>query len=227
MSVWAQVPGMILLFLMVFLLGAAFVLLSLMLLLYCIPVDITAQVEKEAETVAASVTLAWGIAGMQARYHGSNTVIRFRIFGHTILTRSMAGPAWQRAAGRGEEAGTDSGETVRFILQVWPGIRIVLSAFVRSLSLTRITCRVRFGTQNAATTGRIFGYCAALLPAQVLSERVSVEVTPVFDREILEGCLFASFRINHLLLICIPVVQLLLDRKTRDALYRVRQGRPA
>ena len=218
---------MIMLFLLVFLLGAAFVLLSLMFLLYCIPVDITAQVKKEAEIFAASVTMAWGIVGMQARYQGSITVIRFRILGHTILTRPMAGMAGQRADGRTEEPGTGIGETIRFILQVWPGIRRVLSAFVRSLSLTRVNCKVSFGTQNAATTGRIFGYCAAILPAQFLSERVSVEVTPVFDREILEGCMSASFRINHVLLICIPVVQLLLGRKNRDALHQFRLGRPA
>lgn len=217
---------MIILFLLVFLLCAAFVLLSLMLLLYLFPIDVTAQVEKEAEIIAASITLTWGIVGMQARYHGSMTVIGFRILGHTILTRSMAGQARQRAAGRREEAGTAIGETVRFILQAWPGIRRVLSAFVRSLSLTRITCRVRFGTQNAANTGRIFGYCAAILPAQFLSERVSVEVTPVFDREIFEGCMSVSFRINHVLLICIPVVQLLLDRKTWN-LLKIREGRAA
>jgi hypothetical protein len=218
---------MMVLFLGVFLLGAAFVLLSLILLLYCIPVDIAVQGEKEAEIVTASFTLTWGIIGMQAQYHGSMTVIGFRVLGYTILTRSMAARAWQQAAGRREGAGTDIGETIRFILQVWPGITRVFSAFVRSLSLTRITCRVRFGTQNAATTGRIFGYFAAILPAQFLTERVSVEVTPVFDREILDGCMTASFRVNHVLLICIPVIQLLLDRKSRDALYTFRQGRPA
>jgi hypothetical protein len=218
---------MIMLFILVFLLGAAFALLSLMLLLYVIPVDVTAEVEKDEDLFAVSVTMAWGIVGIQAGYHGSMTVIRFQILGHMILTRPMEGKAGQRAAGRTKEPGTDIRETIRFILQVWPGIRRVLSAFIRSLSLTRIACRVRFGTQNAATTGRIFGYCAAILPAQFLSERVSVEVTPVFDREILEGCMSASFRINHILLIFIPVVELLLDRKNRDALYQFRPGRPA
>lgn len=215
---------MIWLFPAVFLLGTAFVLLSLMLLLYYIPVDITAQAEKEAGIIEASITVTWGMVGMQVQYQGSVTVIRFRIFGHPVFTRPWTGQDWQRPAAGGEGAVPDIGETIRFILQVWPATRKVLSAFIHSLSLTRITCRVRFGTQNAAATGRIFGYCAAILPAQVLSERVSVEVTPVFDRETFEGCMSASFRINHVLLICIPVVRLLLDRKTRDALHTFRNG---
>jgi Protein of unknown function (DUF2953) len=216
---------MILLFLIVFLLGIAFVLLSLMLLLYLIPVDVTALVEKEAENISASVTLIWGILMIQARYHGSIPVIRFLIRGHPILTRPVTGMAGPHAAGRLKEPGGDIGEAIRLILQVWPGIRRALSAFFRSLSLTRLTCSVRFGTQDAATTGLVFGCCAAILPLQFLSSRISVEVTPVFDRELLEGCLSTSFRINHVLLICIPLTRLLLDRKTRGALYRVRQER--
>jgi hypothetical protein len=49
-----------------------------------------------------------------------------------------------------------------------------------------------------------------------------VDITPVFDHEVLEGYLKAIFRLHHPLLICIPVVQMFLDRNTRETFFTAR-----
>lgn len=214
---------LILLFFLFFLLGAVFLLLGFILLLYAIPLDVIVYAEREQEGFTASASLDWGILGCTVQYQGISPVIHIRLFDRNIYSRVWEGYFNHPIPGSKNRM-PDIGNTIRALQHAWPGILKILSAVVRSISCTCISCRVRYGAQDAATTGRIFGYCSAVLPAQFLSGRISVDVTPVFDREVLEGYLKASVRLHHPLLVCTPVVQMFLDRNTREAFSTARQG---
>lgn len=214
---------LLMLLFLVLVLGAAFVLLALALLLYVVPVDVTARARNDDQGVTVSISLEWGIFGLTGRYQDGVKQVRLFVIGCPVLSRT--GPEVPAAPVPGEPVHMpDIGGRLVTLRQAWPWISRVLSALIRNLTITRISCRIRYGGPDAATTGRIFGYCMAVLPLQCLSGRVCIEITPVFDREVLEGAATAIFRIHHPLLVCIPGVRMLLDRDTRQALFQAGPG---
>jgi hypothetical protein len=62
-----------------------------------------------------------------------------------------------------------------------------------------------------------------MLPA-LMGSRVSLEVTPVFDRQVLEGEIMARVRIDRPLLLILAMARLFIDRDVRNALSGLREG---
>jgi hypothetical protein len=54
--------------------------------------------------------------------------------------------------------------------------------------------------------------------------QVSLDVTPVFDRPVLEGEIMAKVRIDRPLLLLLAMVRLFFDRDVRNAIKGLREG---
>ena len=54
--------------------------------------------------------------------------------------------------------------------------------------------------------------------------RVSLDVTPVFDRQVLEGEVMAKVRIERPLLLIVAMTKLIFNRDVRNALSGLREG---
>jgi hypothetical protein len=91
------------------------------------------------------------------------------------------------------------------------------------VTLEEIAGRMKVGFMDPAETGILYGWYCAILP--VLScTRVSLDITPVFDRQVLEGEVMARVKIDRPLLVLIAVAGLFLDRDVRAALAGLREG---
>ena len=79
------------------------------------------------------------------------------------------------------------------------------------------------GFRNPAETGIFYGWYSALLPILMVS-RISLDVTPVFDRQVLEGNIMAKVRIDRPLVLVAAMARLYMDRDVRTALSGLREG---
>jgi len=91
------------------------------------------------------------------------------------------------------------------------------------MTLEEIKGCMKIGLQDPAETGILYGWYCAFLPV-LAGSRVSLDVTPVFDRQVLEGEALARVRIDRPLLLIIAMARLYLDRDVRDALSGLREG---
>jgi hypothetical protein len=109
---------------------------------------------------------------------------------------------------------------------LWPHVRRILAAFFRSLYLETLRGEVTLGLESPADTGVIYGYCTAVRYALWPAEAIEFVMTPVFDREVFEGTFTLRAQIRRPLLIAIPVVRALLQKRVRQRLRQV-SGRGA
>lgn len=215
--------GLILLFFVFILLSIALLILSLMLALYWIPVDIIGTAEKEEEIFTSSISILWGAFGFTV-CHEQTTLATFLLFHQPLLTWQWKERAKNVVYTRAERKSLDLKVIVIRLIRLWPDIRAVIPALMRSLVLRRFECEIVYGTTDAALTGRIFGYCSALLPAQFLAENIFIDFIPVFGRNCLNGRLMVSVRVERLLFVLIPVLKLIMNQEMRGVLGDLKRG---
>lgn len=197
--------------------------LFLVLALYLIPIDITGTAVKEEEVFTTSITVLWGAFGFSAQ-HERTTIISFILFDHPLVTRHLKDKTVNIPDAGAEGHPPDMGAIICLVIHLWPDIRTLFEELGRSLVLRRFDCEIVYGTSDAALTGRIFGYCSALLPAQFLAEQIFVDITPVFGRNCLNVRLSVSLQIQRFLLVLISALKIMMDRETRRVLGDFRRG---
>jgi hypothetical protein len=215
--------GFIFLFFVFILLVVALFILSLMLALYWIPVDIIGTAEKEGEILISSISILWGVFGFTVHHEGT-TLVTFLLFHQPLLTWHWKERAKNIFYSRAERKSLDLKVFVLLFIRLWPDIRTVITALVQSLVLRRFECKIVYGTTDAALTGRIFGYCSAVLPAQFLAEDIFVDIIPVFGKNLLNGHISISIRIERLLFILIPVLKMIMNPEVRGFLGDLKRG---
>jgi hypothetical protein len=215
--------GFIFLFFVFILLVIALLILSLMLALYWIPLDIIGTAEKEDEILTSSISILWGVFGITV-CHGDTTLFTFLLFHQPLLTWQREERAKNIFYSRAERKSLDLKAIVMLFIRLWPDIRAVITALVRSLVLRRFECEIVYGTTDAALTGRIFGYCSALLPAQFFAEDTFIDIIPVFGKNLLNGRISISIRVERLLFVLIPVLKLITNQEMRGFLGDLKRG---
>jgi hypothetical protein len=89
------------------------------------------------------------------------------------------------------------------------------------VSIRKVEGAFTVGLQNPADTGVVFGFFSAIRPLLFPCDRISLSMTPVFDREILEGQIMADFRISQPLFIPVLMLRLAMKPGTRRLIRKV------
>lgn len=215
--------------LVIILLIIAAIILALLLALYLVPVIIETVAGCTRESAAATAVVAWGILGARVRVADGVGVLEVLIAGRPVMTRDLAEIA---AAQPPEEKKEERKpplpvrEYLSAAVDLWPHLRKVVAATLRSLYLETLRGDVTLGLENPADTGVVYGYCTALRYALWPAEAVDFVMTPVFDHEVFEGSFTLRMQVRRPLLIIIPVASALLQKPVRQRLRQV-SGRGA
>jgi hypothetical protein len=111
----------------------------------------------------------------------------------------------------------------QYLLQLIRPISHLGGKFLRSMTLQEIRGNLIVGFRNPADTGIFYGWYCAIFPTLMVSP-VCLDVTPVFDRPVLEGEIMAKVRIDRPLLLILSMFRLFFDRDVRKAIAGLREG---
>jgi len=196
----------------------------LFLTLYFIPVIAQIALGRTPESGYLLLQASWGLIGARTRMERSESRQEFLIGKRLLYTRTMKGQKIRRPE-LGEEPQKIS-SSIRRALHLLQLIRPLLhlgGRLLHSMTLQEIRGNLIIGLRNPAETGIFYGWYSAIIPA-FIGSRVSLEVMPVFDRQVLEGDVMAKVRIDRPLLLILAMVRLFMDRDVRTALSGLREG---
>jgi len=198
--------------------------LLIVITLYFIPVIAQIALGKTPESAYLLIQASWGLIGARTRMEGGESRQEFLIGERLLYTRTVKGRKT-----RAPEAGEEPKKTpspIRRALSLLHLIRPLSHIgrnLLRTMTLQEIRGSLVVGFRNPAETGIFYGWYSAMLPA-LMGSRVSLEVTPVFDRQVLEGEIMARVRIDRPLLLILAMARLFIDRDVRNALSGLREG---
>jgi Protein of unknown function (DUF2953) len=192
--------------------------------LYFIPVIAHIALGKTPESGYLIIQASWGVIGASTRIEGSESRQEFLIGERPLYTRTVKDQKTRP---------TEVGESLRnipshirrahYVLQLIRPLSHLLSHLHRSMTLQEIRGNLMVGFRNPADTGIFYGWFSAIYPFLMVS-RVCIDITPVFDRPVLEGEITAKVRIDRPLLLIIVMSRFFLDRDVRKALSGIRGG---
>lgn len=182
------------------------------LALALIPLDILLSLQLAGE-VTAGVSVSYGPLELRARYGQDRLEILVR---HRVLlrTRIPAPPGRSRRRNgpgtRRIPAGRIRGLTECPHTMIRTALRLLGQVSFRSLRAD-----LRIGLSSPFETGLVFGAWAALKPFLSDPPDRLVSITPVFDREELEGSVEAAFRIRRPARLAAEGIRALIDPSVR------------
>ena len=199
--------------------------LLIVLSLFFIPVITRVALGKTPESGYFLMQASWGWIGARTRVEGGSSRQELLLGDHPLYTRTVKDEEEARPPGVEEEprkAPFSPGRLLHLLKLAKPLVSLG-GKILHGMTLEEIRGRMKIGFQDPAHTGILYGWYWAILPLLGCT-RVSLEVTPVFDREVLEGEIMARVRIDRPLLIILAVARLFLDRDVRVALSGLRGG---
>lgn len=193
--------------------------LTLILLVYLVPLDLTFTGCYGGRENGIRMTTAWGLVGVRSTWKGRGTYFEILVAGRRILR-------WEGKEVRKIQRPTPEKKEGFRILPVlnvlsvlWPKIQRILIIIRESVRLRKLDCEVVYGSGDPVMTGMLYGcYCAMVLPFLPYGNAVSIRVNPVFDREIFNIRLDLILRLHQPLRLFITTAILLLRKGTLDAL---------
>jgi len=200
------------------------ILIIITLTLYFIPVIAQIALGKTPESGYLLFQASWGVIGARTRIEGGESRHEFLIGKHPLYSRTDKDQK-TRAPEAGEELRTIPSliRKVPHLLNLIRPLSHLGGKLLRSMTLQEIRGNLTVGFRNPADTGIFYGWYCAIFPTLMVS-RVSLDVTPVFDRPVLEGEIMAKVRIDRPLLLILAMVRLFFDRDVRNALSGLREG---
>jgi hypothetical protein len=196
--------------------------LLIILSLFFIPIRAVVTAGWARGSGYALLQASWGFIGARMRREGRETRVEYLFLGRPFYTRT------------GEDRGTTPRappESARGPLPILSRIRLLLrlirpfSSFggklLRAITLQEFRAQLRVGLRDPASTGQLYGCFCAFRPLLV-RDRVSVEVRPVFDRQLFEGEIMARLRIDRPLLLMVATAMLFLDPDVRGSMTLLR-----
>jgi hypothetical protein len=142
---------------------------------------------------------------------------------HPLFTWTGKAEKARGSEGKGEPRAPSLLRRIPHLLKLIKPLLSLVRKVLHRTTLEEIRGRMTVGFQDPAITGILFGWYCAILPALGCS-RVLLEVTPAFDREVLEGEVMARVRIDRPLLLILAMARLFLDREVRSAFSELREG---
>jgi len=226
----------------VFVLSALAVpLLALALLLYAVPVRVSARLVMEEDRKEQVLAIAWGIFGIRTSHRDPGMVTEMLILERTVFSHAISpdsrgkeeepapvgeGPVPAGEAGRIGMA-LDIGEIVRMVQALVGPAGTFGSAFWKECRFEEARGRVRLGLGDPVLTGECCGlYWASRFILDAY--RIYLDFEPDFDRQVLELDITVKAKVRHPLLILATGLQLALHPAVYGAMETIkRQSRGA
>jgi hypothetical protein len=162
------------------LLVPAALLLLLIVALYVIPARITGFFRAAGGEILISAALSWcGISLVFSLEH-REPVLTVRWLRWEVVRKPL-----RREEPRPESAGEE--KPSRGWRPSLPEVLRLIGMVAGSLSFSRFRGQLLLGLASPAATGRLYGYWTAFRYAVPADDRISFDLTPVFDRQVLEG----------------------------------------
>jgi hypothetical protein len=191
----------------------------LILALYFIPIEITGTFGYY-ETMVATILTKWGAISFQF-LQAETGEIRFLLFNHVVYKSAITPEKKEeKEEKKGEEEEKPSKIPVQpqKILNAWPFLKKVLLTIYKSFVLRSVSCDVRLGFGNPATTGLMYGYFWALKGILSPVDKVRLSMVPSFDREIIEGKTALNLLIRRPLIILYSFAWAITKKPVRELL---------
>jgi len=203
--------------------GIGSLLLILLLSLFLIPVIARVALGKTSESGYYLVQASWGWIGARTRGDGGGSRQEFLLGDYPLYTRTVK--AGEAAPEKRKEPGKPRSLIKRapHLLRLIRPLSHQGGKILHRMTLEEIRGRMMIGFPDPAQTGILFGWYCAIHPL-LRCHQVHLEITPVFDRTLLEGEVMARVRIDRPLLIILAMARLFLDRDVRAALSGLREG---
>ena len=205
--------------------GIALLVILILLSLFFIPVRAFIAAGWGRGEGYALFQASWAGLGARIRTGGQETRVEYLFLGMPFRTRPGRdrGTASPASPERGHER-----PPVLSLLRILPGLVRPLARFgeriIRATTFQEILAKLVIGLEDPASTGQLYGWYCALSPL-FTGDRLSVRVSPVFDRQAFEGEMLARFRIGRPLLLMGAIAELLLNPDVRRGISLFRSGR--
>jgi hypothetical protein len=199
------------------------ILILLTISLYFIPVIAQIALKKTPESAYLLFQASWGVIGARTRMEGGESRHEFLIGDHPLYSRTVKDQKTRAPEVKEELKKIPSHiRRAQYLLQLIRPISHLGGKFLRSMTLQEIRGNLIVGFRNPADTGIFYGWYCAIFPTLMVLP-VSLDVTPVFDRPVLEGEIMAKVRIDRPLILLLAMLQLIFDRDVRNALSGLRE----
>lgn len=190
------------------------ILASLLILVASIPARISLAFDQAAGKTTAEVTFTWSIFSVLVTSSEASGVAQLRFAGKPVIQRPFSSQI--QATGRKTVLpAIDIRNMIlfaRLIKAVSPGIFRIVRVLRRNLELGYLQCDLIVGTGSPASTGFLFGMFSALRPLVMLSDRVSLTMTPIFDREAFGGSCRLDLRVVKPVILLALIIRIFLSR---------------
>ncbi len=185
----------------------------LLLVLAVVPIDVTGSL-KLAEIASGSIVVSWGLLGfrwdMKERGNIGFFLVDRQIFSTSFEQKEEAAeqggktPAAYAHPGTGEKQEVAKQKEKRTLpvkpgvfIQAWPYLRRTLAVILNALVIRSLSCRIRLGLDDPAMTGVLYGWYWTVRGMLSAIRRVSIDMEPVFDHEVIEGSASFAVRIKN------------------------------
>jgi hypothetical protein len=198
---------------------------GLLLALLIIPITICGTIAY-SRTPFIDLSTRWGALGFSV-VPGKETEVTILLFGRRILTRRMKAAEGEPAEARPEvevpavtekKKGPSVVEVIRKVRSAWPYLQPPLLAGIKSIHLEYFICTLRLGFYDPAITGEAYGYFWALKGMLSPIDRICLEMTPAFDREMVEGTTDLCIAIRRPLVVMFAFLKAFTKKPVRDLL---------
>jgi hypothetical protein len=189
--------------------------------IYRSPLDLQMVMERTSASTALMLSASWSALTVKSTYTGGEGSLSLFFLGKMVIRREISQKTETR---KRQERISGSSIGLEPVLQILPlGSDMIrfMKAILRHLSIRKIEGAFTVGLQNPADTGVVFGFFSAIRPLLFPCNRISLSITPVFDREILEGHIMADFRISQPLFIPVLMLRLAMKPGARRLIRRV------
>jgi hypothetical protein len=195
------------------------------LLIFTVPFDLSFLIENCGGSGVLMVLVGWSIVCLKIAYTGGKGTIEIMFSGKSVYRKVISAPTAVAEIPEGAVSIRAVVSLLQAISVLWPGILRIFMAMKRQIRFQRLSCDLRLGTGSPATTGLIFGAFSAVRPLFMIDDRVSLSVTPIFDREVLEGKCRFDLILHHPLIIIALILRLFLSPGLWVRMKRIRQGK--
>jgi len=144
---------------------------------------------------------------------------RYLLFGQTIIRR-------QKDKKPKERPKNEKGQIVKFMklpYEAMPHFINFIKTLFKRISIRKVQCDAQLGLSDSANTGILFGYLTALKSMLRPIKRLRIRLTPVFDKQTLEGNFNIILRINYPIRIIAAAIGLFLKKPVREFMKSMRE----
>lgn len=173
--------------------------------LYFVPLEVSCNFGFR-KMIIVRVEVQWGIISFFFVRELENTA-GVQLSGTTIVQRTLEEEV-PTIPGEEKARVSDWIENIRQLKPLLPYFKDMITVVMRSFTLHSIHCHIRYGCENPAVTGEIFGYLWAIKGALSPCEGFALDMEPDFEKPVIEGETSIQFALEKPLLILLSGLSL-------------------